>query len=118
MSFAAWSQTDDYLTKPCRTSEMKARLRTGHRILQLEDKLIEAREKMHFKATHDSLTSLWDRGAMMSLLRGELARSSRDNSCVSIFLATWIASRKSMMSTVTRRATMFCSTFHGKCLIQ
>lgn len=77
---------DDYLTKPCRTSEMKARLRTGHRILQLEDKLIEAREKMHFKATHDSLTSLWDRGAMMSLLRGELARSSRDNSCVSILL--------------------------------
>ncbi len=35
---------DDYLTKPFDLNELKARLRTGERILELEDRLVEARE--------------------------------------------------------------------------
>jgi two-component system cell cycle response regulator len=35
---------DDYLTKPCYPEELKARLRTGERILRLEDTLVDARE--------------------------------------------------------------------------
>jgi diguanylate cyclase (GGDEF)-like protein len=77
---------DDYLTKPCHPAELKARLHTGRRILELEDKLVEAREEMRFKATHDALTSLWDRGAIFSLLRSELSRSSRENNPVSVLL--------------------------------
>jgi len=77
---------DDYLTKPCHPAELKARLHTGRRILQLEDKLVEAREKMRFKATHDPLTSLWDRGAILALLQSELSRSRRDHSPVSLML--------------------------------
>jgi two-component system, cell cycle response regulator len=68
---------DDYLTKPCHPAELKARLHTGRRVLQLEDKLVEAREKMRFKATHDSLTSLGDRGAILALLQNELSRAAR-----------------------------------------
>ncbi|SNT43929.1 response regulator receiver modulated diguanylate cyclase [Granulicella rosea] len=77
---------DDYLTKPCNSAELRARLHTGRRILQLEDKLVEAREEMRFKATHDPLTSLWDRGAILSLLRSELSRARRERSPVSILL--------------------------------
>ena len=77
---------DDYLTKPCHPAELKARLHTGQRILQLEDKLVEAREEMRFKATHDSLTSLWDRGAILALLRAELSRSRRERVPVSLLL--------------------------------
>ena len=77
---------DDYLTKPCRPAELKARLHTGRRILQLEDKLVEAREGMRFKATHDPLTSLWDRGAILTLLRSELNRSERAHSPISLLL--------------------------------
>jgi two-component system cell cycle response regulator len=77
---------DDYLTKPCHPAELKARLHTGRRVLQLEDKLVEAREKMRFKATHDPLTSLWDRGAILALLQSELSRSRRDRSPVSLML--------------------------------
>jgi two-component system, cell cycle response regulator len=77
---------DDYLTKPCRPAELKARLHTGRRILQLEDRLVEAREGMRFKATHDPLTSLWDRGAILALLRSELNRSERAHSPVSLLL--------------------------------
>jgi two-component system cell cycle response regulator len=77
---------DDYLTKPCHAAELKARLHTGRRILQLEDKLVEAREEMRFKATHDALTSLWDRGAILALLRSELSRSIREHLPVSLLL--------------------------------
>jgi len=77
---------DDYLTKPCHPGELIARLHTGRRILQLEDKLVEAREEMRFKATHDALTSLWDRGAITALLQSELSRSIRDQSPVSLLL--------------------------------
>jgi two-component system, cell cycle response regulator len=77
---------DDYLTKPFHPAELKARLHTGRRILQLEDKLVEAREDMRFKATHDALTSLWDRGAVLALLRAELSRSARELTPVSLLL--------------------------------
>jgi diguanylate cyclase (GGDEF)-like protein len=77
---------DDYLTKPCHPSELKARLHTGQRILELEDKLVVAREDMRFKATHDSLTSLWDRGSIFALLKSELSRSSREQGPVSVMI--------------------------------
>jgi two-component system cell cycle response regulator len=62
------SGADEYLTKPCNSQELKARLRTGERILQLEDKLVSAREEMRFKATHDTLTTLWNRGKILEAL--------------------------------------------------
>jgi two-component system cell cycle response regulator len=80
------SGADDFLTKPCNAEELKARLRTGHRILELEDKLVAAREEMRFKATHDSLTSLWNRGAIIALLKSELHRSLRTRKPVSMLL--------------------------------
>jgi two-component system cell cycle response regulator len=80
------SGADDYLTKPCDASELQARLRTGERILRLEDSLVEAREQMRFKATHDTLTGLWERGVVMDLLGRELARSRRERKCTAILL--------------------------------
>jgi two-component system cell cycle response regulator len=80
------SGADDYLTKPFDAEELKARLRTGLRILDLEDKLVEAREEMRFKATHDPLTSLWNRGVIMDLLGRELSRSHRERSSTAIIL--------------------------------
>ena len=77
---------DDYLTKPCHAAELKARLHTGRRVLQLEDKLVEAREEMRFKATHDALTSLWNRGGILSLLHNELARATQNQTPISLLL--------------------------------
>ena len=77
---------DDYLIKPCQPAELNARLQTGQRILLLEDKLVAATEEMRFQATHDPLTSLWDRGAITSLLRSALNRSARECFPLSIVL--------------------------------
>jgi len=80
------SGADDYLIKPFDAQELKARLRTGLRILNLEDRLVEAREEMRFKATHDGLTSLWNRGMILDLLGRELSRSRREHLSTAILL--------------------------------
>jgi two-component system, cell cycle response regulator len=80
------SGADDYLVKPFDVGELKARLRTGLRILQLEDRLVEAREDLRFKATHDPLTGLFNRGVIVDLLAREVARSQREGSCSVVLL--------------------------------
>jgi two-component system, cell cycle response regulator len=77
---------DDYLTKPWDPAELTARLRVGQRILQLEDRLVEARETMRFKATHDPLTLLFNRGVIVDLLARELTRTRREKSCTVVML--------------------------------
>lgn len=77
---------DDYLTKPCNAEELKARLRTGERVLRLEDTLVQAREEMRFRATHDALTSLWNRGAILSHLNEEIDRVQREQASCSLLL--------------------------------
>jgi two-component system, cell cycle response regulator len=77
---------DDYLTKPYDEEELKARLRAGERILELEDRLVEARENMRFQATHDPLTALWNRGVIGELLCREIDRSRREKTCTVVML--------------------------------
>src|SRR6202790_2244665 len=77
---------DDYLTKPWDPAELTARLRVGQRILRLEDRLVEARETMRFKATHDHLTSLFNRGVIVDLLARELTRTRREKGCTVVML--------------------------------
>ena len=77
---------DDYITKPCPPAELRARLNTGCRILSLEEKLVHAREEMRFKATHDALTAIWNRGTILSLASREFERSARTDGPTSILL--------------------------------
>jgi two-component system, cell cycle response regulator len=71
---------DDYLTKPFERNQLRARLTVGCRILALQDGLIRAREELRFQATHDVLTGLWNRRALLDLLYREIERASRSNS--------------------------------------
>ena len=78
---------DDYITKPCHPAELRARLHTGRRILSLVETLVQAREEMRFKATHDGAHArLWNRASILSLVRSELHRSAREARPTSILL--------------------------------
>jgi len=78
---------DDYLAKPFDPEELKVRLRAGRRILDLQSELLAARERLHYQATHDYLTSLLNRAATLEALRNELERAERQRSPLSIVLA-------------------------------
>jgi diguanylate cyclase (GGDEF)-like protein len=77
---------DDYLTKPFDANELRARLRVGKRILQLQEELIQARENLRFQATHDALTGIWNRAAAMDLLHRELQRAVRLGTSTGVLL--------------------------------
>jgi diguanylate cyclase (GGDEF)-like protein len=77
---------DDYITKPCHPAELRARLHTGCRVLSLEEELVKARDEMHYKATHDPLTGIWNRASILSQLESELERSHQENVPASVLL--------------------------------
>ncbi|MGD0367216.1 MAG: GGDEF domain-containing protein [Acidobacteriaceae bacterium] len=54
---------------------------------ETEAELKRARENLHFKATHDSLTSLLNREAILDMLGREIARSTRENGRTAVLLA-------------------------------
>lgn len=77
---------DDYLRKPLNTMELRARLRAGRRIVELQEQLLMAREALRQQATHDGLTGLLNRSALMEILHKELARSNREDQPLSVLL--------------------------------
>ncbi len=56
---------------------------------------MQAREEMRFKATHDPLTCLWNRGMIMDILQREVTRARRDGEKggLTIVLETSITSK-------------------------
>lgn len=62
---------DDYIRKPFHPAELKARLRSGKRIVDLE-------EKLRRQATHDALTGILNRGAIMERIAIEMERAYRE----------------------------------------
>ena len=81
------SGADEYLSKPFDPLELKARLRIGRRLLDLQSQLIEARDALHRQATQDGLTGLLNRTAIIDALQEEQARASRRQSGLGVLVA-------------------------------
>jgi len=70
---------DDYVIKPVHHSELNARIRAAKRIIDLQNRLLEAQERLHIQATHDALTGIWNRRAIFDALERELDRAERQD---------------------------------------
>ena len=78
---------DDYLTKPFIAQELRVRLRAGQRILDLQEELLQAREALREQATHDGMTGLLNRTAVIEALRNEAERAGREGRPLSLLIA-------------------------------
>jgi diguanylate cyclase (GGDEF)-like protein len=78
---------DDYLAKPFNVEELRARLRSGERILHLQDALLRAQKALQFEAAHDRLTGLWNRGAILDRLHSEMERHHRTGDALGVMMA-------------------------------
>ncbi len=77
---------DDYITKPIDRDELQARLRVGNRILSLQRGLIAAREEVAFQATHDLLTGIWNRRAVLDCMFRECQRAFRAHESIAVLM--------------------------------
>ena len=77
---------DDYLSKPFNRDELRARLRTGRRILTLQDEQLKIREELRLQATHDGLTGTWNRSAILDLLHREYELAARSGSTIGVIM--------------------------------
>lgn len=74
---------DDYLTKPVEPAELRARLMTGTRIIELENKNKRLQKKLKKLAQEDSLTGFFNKRNIQERLEEEVSRSRRENLPVS-----------------------------------
>jgi len=75
---------NDYLSKPFDRGELRARIEVGRRMIEMQDALIESRERLTYQATHDPLTGLPNRRSILDRLREELARSRRHGDTLAV----------------------------------
>jgi two-component system cell cycle response regulator len=68
---------NDYLSKPFDIGELRARIEVGRRMVEMQAALVESREALAHQATHDSLTGLLNRRAILDTLNREVSRASR-----------------------------------------
>ena len=77
---------DDHLPQPFDEDELKMRLGAGRRIVKLQDELQSAQKSIAYQVTHDTLTGLLTRGAIINTLQQELARVRRLGTPVSVIM--------------------------------
>ena len=77
---------DDFISKPAHMLELRARIHVGERIVAIHDELKHARERLQFEATHDALTSLWNRRAILRFVDNELARCTRNSQTCAVLM--------------------------------
>ena len=75
---------NDYLAKPYDAGELRARVEVGRRMVEMQTALIESREALAHQATHDPLTGLMNRRAILDQLHNELSRAGRHDYTLAI----------------------------------
>jgi diguanylate cyclase (GGDEF)-like protein len=87
LSIGMEAGADDYITKPFKHNELRLRLRVGRRIIELQEELLISRDTFRAKASHDSLTGLWNHEEILHILAQELSRAEREKKCLGVIMA-------------------------------
>ncbi len=77
------SGANDYLSKTFDQRELRARVEVGRRMIELQEALIISKEKLAFQATHDVLTGILNRRAILSRLNKEFV-NNKDGHMITI----------------------------------
>jgi two-component system, cell cycle response regulator len=75
---------NDYVAKPYNNDELQARIRVGQRMLEMQSHLLEARDAMAYQATHDFLTGVFNRRAILDRLEEEISRAGREQGSLTV----------------------------------
>ncbi len=78
------AEVDDFLTKPLDQVELRVRLRSGARVVDLQARLLDTQRALHHQAMHDPLTGLGNRRMILEELGAELGRTSREHRALAI----------------------------------
>jgi two-component system cell cycle response regulator len=81
------AEADDFLVKPFDALELRARLRSGERVLALQERLLAIQEELRHEATRDPLTGLWNRRMILEQLAREFHRAMRDGHAIAVTVA-------------------------------
>jgi two-component system, cell cycle response regulator len=87
MLVALAAEADDFIKKPCNPVELLARLRSGERVLNLQQRLLDAQAELLHQATHDRLTGLPNRAMALDRLERELDRAKRERQPLALGIA-------------------------------
>jgi two-component system cell cycle response regulator len=75
---------DDYLAKPFDPGELRARVEVGRRLIEMQAALFASRETLAHEATHDPLTGMLNRRAILERLDQELSRAHRHGDALAV----------------------------------
>jgi two-component system, cell cycle response regulator len=81
------AEADDFLTKPFNAVELGARLRSGERVLHLQERLLRTQDALRYEASHDQLTGLWSRRMILEHLEVALERCRDEALPLTVVLA-------------------------------
>jgi two-component system, cell cycle response regulator len=77
---------NDFISKPYDIDELQARIRVGVRMVTLQAALVETKNALAHQSTHDPLTGILNRRAILDNLSTELDRTRRKNLTLSVGL--------------------------------
>jgi len=85
---------DDFLFAPLDAVEVRARVRTGARIVEIEQALKASQDALRVQSTRDPITGSWNRATILDVLHKERERARRKSGSVGIVLADLDTFRK------------------------
>ena len=77
---------DDFLVVTADTADLRVRIRVAERVLALTSRLQKQSAELRYHVTHDGLTGLWNREALISLIFQETDRVQRMKTPLSLML--------------------------------